>query len=123
MSDPTRTIASPHGVVSHAGDPDDPPSELIDLIGRLSARRVVVGIPRHMDGSEGEMAREARAFADAVADACGVPVSAWDERLTSAAAERALLESGAPRGKRREKGSTDVVAATLLLRSYLEADR
>lgn len=101
--------------------PDEPPRALLDLLTRLSPRRVVLGIPRHMDGSEGEMAREARAFGEALSEACDVPVSEWDERLSSAAAERALLESGAPRSKRREAGSTDVVAATLLLRSYLES--
>lgn len=123
MSDPTRTIASPHGVVEHAGDPDDPPAELVDLLGELAAARVVIGLPRHMDGSEGDMAREARAFGRALSDAAGVPVAEWDERLTSEAARREMIESGAPEAKRREKGSTDVVAATLMLRSYLASRR
>jgi putative Holliday junction resolvase len=123
VSDPTRTIASPHGVVESGGDPDDPPSELVDLLGRLSAARVVVGIPRRMDGSEGDMAREARAFGRALSEAAGVPVSEWDERLTSEAARREIIESGAPEAKRREKGSTDVVAATLMLRSFLASRR
>lgn len=123
MSDPTRTIASPHGVVENAGDADEPPGELLDLVSRLGAGRVVIGVPRHMDGSEGEMAREARAFGCALGEAAGVPVSEWDERLTSEAARREMVESGAPEGKRRRKGGTDVVAATLMLRSYLASLR
>lgn len=123
MSDPTRTIASPHGVVENAGDADEPPEDLLGLVSRLSPARIVVGIPRHMDGSEGEMAREARAFGRALEEAAGVPVSEWDERLTSEAARREMIESGARERKRREKGSTDVVAATLMLRSYLASRR
>lgn len=119
MSDPTRTIASPHGVVANDDPPEEPPRALLELIDGLAPARIVVGVPLHMDGSEGEMAREARAFGRALGEAAGVAVTEWDERLSSAAAERALLESGAPRGKRREKGGTDVVAATLMLRSYL----
>lgn len=107
--------------MEHRGAADEPPPRLLDLLERLSPARIVIGIPRHMDGSEGEMAREARAFGRALGKASGVPVAEWDERLSSAAAERALRESGAPRKKRRQKGSTDVLAATLVLRSYLES--
>lgn len=80
---------------------------------------LVVGIPRHMDGSEGEMAREARAFARALEERTGVPVTEWDERLSSEGARRALVEAGVSRRTREQKGSTDMMAATLLLRAYL----
>lgn len=123
MSDPTRTIASPHGVVENGDPPEEPPRALLDLLSETSPRRIVVGVPRHMDGTEGDMAREAIAFGEALEEATGIPVEGWDERLSSAAAERALLETGAPRGRRRAKGSTDVVAATLMLRSYLASRR
>lgn len=123
MSDPTRTIASPHDVVENDGDPDEPPQVLLDLLSELSPARVVVGVPRHMDGTEGEMAREARAFGRALSEAADVPVAEWDERLSSQAARRAMIESGAPESKRRRKGGTDVVAATLMLRSYLASLR
>lgn len=105
------------------GEPDEPPAELLDLLSRLSPALVVLGVPRHMDGSEGEMAREARAFGRALEQAAGVTVAEWDERLTSEAARREMIESGATERKRREKGGTDVVAATLMLRSYLASRR
>ena len=123
VSDPTATIASPHSAVERSGEPDEPPGALVELLDRLAPARVVVGLPRHMDGSEGEMAEEVRAFARGLREATGLPVEEWDERLTTSAAERALLESGAPRGKRRERGRVDAMAAAMLLRSYLASPR
>lgn len=119
MSDPTGTIASPHSVIENSGDPDVPPDALLRLLAELDPGTVVLGIPRHMDGSEGEMATEARAFGRALEEQSGVPVEEWDERLTTAAADRALLHSGAPRGRRAKKGSSDMMAAALMLRAYL----
>lgn len=122
-SDPSATIASPRATVDHPGDPEEPPAELLSLLEELSPTLVVVGIPRHMDGSEGEMAKEARSFGRAVAEAARVTVVEWDERLTTAAAEQALVASGAPRRKRGEKGARDKMAAALLLKSFLASRR
>lgn len=121
VSDPTGTIASPHSAVRHDDDPDSPPDELTELLDELAPGRIVVGIPRHMDGSEGEMADEASTFAAAVEESAGVPVETWDERLSSTAAERTLVETGVPRRKRREKGRVDAMAATLVLKAWLAA--
>lgn len=119
VSDPTATIASPHSVVENAADPGEVPGELLAVLEDLSPARLVVGIPRHMDGSEGEMADEARAFAEDLERRTGIAVEEWDERLSSEAARKALLEAGASRKTRRAKGSTDMMAAALVLRSYL----
>lgn len=121
VSDPTATIASPHSAVHHDGDPEQVPDELTRLLADLDPVRIVVGVPRHMDGSEGEMAGEARTFASAVAEASELPVETWDERLSSTAARRALVETGVPRRKRREKGRVDAMAATLVLKAWLSA--
>lgn len=121
VTDPTATIASPHAAVRHGGDPEQVPDELADLLAELSPVRIVVGVPRHMNGSEGEMAGEARTFASAVAEISGLPVETWDERLSSAAARRTLVETGVPRRKRREKGRVDAMAATLVLKAWLSA--
>lgn len=106
-------------MVETRGDPEELPDELLDLLAELDPDRIVVGIPRHMDGSEGEMAREARAFGRAVEERSGVPVTGWDERLSSEAARRALIDAGASRRTRETRGTTDMMAATLLLRAYL----
>lgn len=122
LSDPSGVIASPHGVVEKKGDaPDRLPDELVDLLESVEADRVVVGVPLHMDGRAGEMAEEARAFAGALRERTGLPVEEWDERLSSSAAERALIETGAPARVRREKGRVDAMAAALTLRAYLRS--
>lgn len=119
-SDPTRTIVTPQAAVEASSrGPKEVPDALLDLIRELEARELVVGIPLQMDGSEGEMAREARAFGRALAARTGLTVVEWDERLTSALAERELSSLGLPRRKRREKGRADMLAAAALVRSYL----
>lgn len=120
-ADPTGTIVTPKAAIETSGGPKQLPDALLALIRELEARELVVGIPLQMDGSEGEMAREARAFGRALAERTGLTVMEWDERLTSALAERQLSSLGLPRRKRREKGRADMLAAAALLRSYLAA--
>lgn len=118
-SDPTRTIASPHSTVPAGEDPLDPSPELLGLLDELEPSRVVLGIPLHMDGTAGEMAGEAREFARRLAAETGLEVVEWDERLSTEGARRAMLETGARRGRRREKGGADRLAAAMVLRAYL----
>lgn len=122
VSDPTRTIASPHGVVPNADPPTRPPAALLELLQSIEPAEIVVGIPLRMDGTEGEMAREARAFGRELSDGTGIPVVEWDERLSTAAAERQLLETAPRRRRRQEKGLADMVAASILLRGYLQRE-
>lgn len=120
-SDPTRTIAAPHSTVRWSGPPGEPPAELMELLGELEATEIVVGIPLRMDGSDGEMAEEARRFGQAVQERSGIPVFEWDERLTTAGAQRELRAIIPSRRRREEKGVVDRMAAALVLRSYLGA--
>ncbi|MGA8924308.1 MAG: Holliday junction resolvase RuvX, partial [Candidatus Dormiibacterota bacterium] len=85
------------------------------------AGRIVVGMPRRMDGSYGPEAKAARDLADQIRNASGLPVELVDERLTTVAAERSLLEGGVRRAKRRQ--TVDRVAATILLQSHLDHKR
>lgn len=79
----------------------------------------MLGIPLRMDGTAGDMAHEARAFGRELTERTGLPVVEWDERLSTAAAER-VVRRAAPKRLREEKGLADMVAAALLLRGYLE---
>jgi putative Holliday junction resolvase len=81
--------------------------------------RIVVGLPRRLDGSEGDSARDARSLADQMGSRTGLPVEMWDERFTTAAAERSLIAAGQRRARRREH--IDAVAASLLLQSWLDS--
>ena len=79
---------------------------------------IVVGLPRNMDGSEGPRCQSARAFARNLADRLGLPVALWDERLSTVAAERALLAADSSRKRRAEV--IDKVAASYILQGALD---
>lgn len=92
---------------------------LVDLARERGATAVVLGLPKHMNGSEGESAGAVRKFAVEL-EAAGLPVTFWDERLSSWEATGRLREGGA---SSREKGRVDRAAAALLLQSFLDHER
>ncbi len=96
-------------------------AQLTDEIRTLDIAEVVMGLPVRMDGREGPEAKRARALASAISKASGVPVKLWDERMTTVAAERELRGVGMKGAKK--KAVLDQAAATLLLQSYLDAQR
>lgn len=118
LSDPTATIAFPVGHMERRGLECDLEA-LRDLATERAVTRIVVGLPRLLDGREGRGAQAARRFAAALAEATTLPVELQDERLTTAEAERALREAPARR-RRSRRQLVDAMAATLLLRTYLE---
>ena len=87
------------------------------LLAPYAPSRLVVGLPLDMRGTEGAAAARVRAFAERAAAHLALPLDYWDERLTTVAAERALLEADVSRRRRREV--VDKVAATLILQGYL----
>lgn len=94
---------------------------LCELIEKHGVNRIVVGLPLNMDGSEGPSAAEARKVGEAVASALKIPVEYWDERLTTVAAGRMLIEADVSRARRRQV--VDQVAAALILQGWLDARR
>lgn len=91
------------------------------LVKELDVAEVVVGLARNMDGTLGPRAEAARELARDLRDTLGLPVTLWDERLTTQAATRALTEAGLSR--RRRRGRVDAVAAALILQGYLDRTR
>jgi putative holliday junction resolvase len=120
LSDPSGTIAQPLSVLSRRSEVEDLKA-LVDLVARHEVGAIVIGLPRMMDGRLEVAAREAQAFGARVEQATGRPVAYWDERLTTVAAERYLIEQGKRRSKRRQE--VDRMAATLLLQGYLDYQR
>lgn len=120
IADELGLIASPLAVVQRrAGDV----AEILALARDRGADRVIVGLPTGMSGREGPQAAAVRAFVDelrAAEDACPA-IEFWDERLTTAVAERALRAQGARRT--RAKGAVDAMAAAVILQGYLDAAR
>ena len=89
-----------------------------DLIDRYDAQEVVVGLPKNMNGTFGPAADRALAFAKELGEGGRTKVSMWDERLTSRAAERLLIEADVRRAKR--KRAVDQMAAVLILQGFLD---
>ncbi len=119
-SDKTEYLASPVAVIS-----EHKREVLLEKVAgkakEIKAELLVVGLPRNMDGSEGESAQNARAFAQELSEATGLETVLWDERCTTVTAHGYLNETNT-RGKKR-KAVIDAVAATVILQSYLDSRR
>lgn len=90
-----------------------------EIVREKNAERVVVGLPRHMNGSVGTGAVEALAFVKKLQELLSCEVITWDERLTTTAANRALRDSG--RKTRNSRSVVDQVAAQMILQGYLDS--
>jgi putative holliday junction resolvase len=118
VSDETRTVARSHSVFKRT-------SRLADFenIGRIideeGVSLVVVGLPVHLDGREGQKAAWVRDYTAALADHLNVATEFWDEALTTVAAQESMRQRGQSRKKQRQW--IDAVAAAFILQSYLDA--
>ena len=117
VSDRLRGVASPLETIRRRKFTLDAGRVLEIAVGR-EIGGVVLGLPRNMDGSEGPRAQSARAFARNLSRLTDLPMAFWDERLSTVAAERALLEADASR--RRRAQIIDSVAAAYILQGALD---
>jgi putative Holliday junction resolvase len=92
---------------------------LVDLVRREGIGEVVVGLPISLNGSLGPSAGRSQSFADQLRAVLTIPVVTWDERLTTAEAEKMLIAAEVRRSRRRQV--IDQIAASLILQSYLRA--
>lgn len=118
LSDEMKTIASPVEFI-----PAEPFADFLErlrtLVREKEVELIVVGMPRNMDGSYGPAALKVQEFVAVLKSAVAVPIRTWDERLTSAQANRFLIQGNVRREKRKEK--VDAMAAAILLQSYLDS--
>ncbi len=103
--------------VVNSHNPDRAIEDLVRMARELDVGQIVVGLPRNMDGTEGDRAKLCREFAQKLETASGLPVTMWDERLTTVAAHN-ILSAHNYHGKKR-KNTVDAVAASLILEGYL----
>ncbi len=117
VSDETQTIAQPLEYI-----PAEPFGNFLVRLKQILAEKevdlVLIGLPRNMDGSYGPAAHKVETFVSVLRNAIAVPLKTWDERLTSAMANRILIQANVRRDKRKEK--VDKMAAAILLQSYLD---
>ena len=116
-SDPERRVAAPVETVVRKRFSDDA-QRLIALATERRAAGFVLGLPINMDGTEGARAQSTRAFARNLAKLTALPIALWDERLSTAAVERALIAADVSRARR--KAVIDEHAATYILQGALD---
>jgi putative Holliday junction resolvase len=116
-SDPDRRVAAPVETISRQRFNIDA-RRILDLAAERRAAGLVLGLPINMDGSEGPRAQATRAFARNLARLTELPIALWDERLSTAAVERALIAADASRAKR--KNVIDQHAAAYILQGALD---
>ena len=116
-ADPSGTIASPLRTLERRHPRFW--AQLERACAERGCRLLVIGLPRRLDGAEGDAAAAARRFAADAEQRLGLPVAMWDEWLTTVQAERTLIAGGVRRADRRS--TVDAVAASLILQSYLDA--
>lgn len=117
VSDGLRSVASPLTVIRRQKFTLDA-AELLRIAAERGLAGLVLGLPRNMDGTEGARAQSTRAFARNLERLTPLPLGFWDERLSTVAAERALLEADTSRRKRAEV--IDQVAAAYILQGALD---
>ncbi len=89
-----------------------------ELILEYQVEEIVLGFPKHMNGTEGVRAELTEEFKEKLERRTGLPVTLWDERLTTVAADRTMMEAGIRREDRKEY--VDMIAAVLILQGYLD---
>ena len=117
ISDLRRMIATPREVIRRVKFTEDA-ARLLEIIRARDIKGIILGLPLNMDGSEGPRVQSTRAFARNLERLTPLPIAFWDERLSTVAAERALLEADASRKRRREV--IDQVAAGFILQGALD---
>ena len=117
VSDGLRTVATPRETIKRKKFGLDA-DQLDRIIAETSAVGLIIGLPLNMDASEGPRCQKSRAFARNLSGRLELPIGFWDERLSTVAAERAMLEADMSRAKRAE--AIDHVAASYILQGALD---
>ena len=118
LSDELQMLAHPAETITVAKT-RDPAARIAEIVREKNVERIIVGLPRHMNGTAGASAEEAQALAEKLRGLVSCEVRTWDERLSTVAAQRALREAG--KSTRQTRGYIDQVAAQMLLQSYLDS--
>ena len=119
VSDESGRIALPLATLSGDQPACEIIADILNLADQHGAERIVIGMPTSLSGEAGPAAQKAAQFARALAAETDLQVITWDERLTTALAEKTMVAADVKRRQRRQK--IDKVAAALILQNYLDA--
>jgi putative Holliday junction resolvase len=117
LSDVTRSVATPYSTLRRTKFTEDAKA-ILEVVEKNQVGGLVIGLPLNLDGSEGPRAQSTRAFARNLAARTDLPIVFWDERLSTAAVERHLIEADATRKRRAEV--IDRMAAAYILQGALD---
>lgn len=120
LSDPDGRLAFPFTVIN-AARTSEVYSQLKGIVDKEKVDEVVVGLPLTLRGERGPQARETTSFADGLSGELGIPIHFWDERLSTKKAGQVLSEADIRAARRKQV--VDMVAATVILQSYLDSLR
>ena len=118
--DPSGMIASGIGTISEGGMKKTA-IKVAAVARERGVKRIIIGLPKNMDGTEGERADVIKAFAALLSEECDIQIDLYDERMTTMVAHRFLSESGTF-GK-KSKGVVDTLSAEIILQNYLDRER
>ena len=118
VSDAMQIVATPRGYVDNKV-PKQGFKDLVALIDELEIKKVIIGMPLHLDGGKGELAMKVDEFVEQLSRRTHVPLETWDERLSTAEATRVLQQAGVKAHKHKQV--VDQLAAQLILQNYLDA--
>ena len=117
VSDPMGWTAQGLSTI-HEKDPQKVAAQILEYINTYQPTKIVIGLPKNMDGTEGFRAQATKSFGALLESMCALPIVYWDERLSTVAAARTLKETNVRGGKRNKV--LDTVAATYILQGYLD---
>lgn len=120
VSDPLNITAQPLGYVRRS-DIGSELEQIKKFVDDFEVDEIIVGLPLELEGTFGKAAKKASVYADLLQDEIKIPVTKWDERMTTRQAEHVLIEADISRKKRKE--IVDSLAAVIILQNYLNAKR
>ncbi|MGY0372172.1 Holliday junction resolvase RuvX [Clostridium sp. JNZ J1-5] len=118
VSDPLGFTAQGITTINRKNDEADI-DQLIKICSEYSVETIICGLPKNMNGTLGEQGQKVLDFCKLIENNIKLPIKMWDERLTTAAAQRAMLEANMSRAKRKKL--VDKIAATYILQGYLDS--
>ena len=118
ISDPLGFTAQGITTIRRKGIENDI-AQIVEICSQYNVETIVSGLPKNMNGTIGEQAEKVQSFCEVLKEAVNIEIKFWDERLTTVAAHRVMLEADMSRKKR--KSIVDKIAATYILQGYLDS--